>query len=155
MATEIERKFLLKNDNWREQVVKHIEFKQGYIVGSEKASVRVRIEGDKANINIKGATLGIVRPEYEYAIPIEDAKELLANLCQKPFIDKVRHYIYIGKHEWEIDEFKGDNQGLQVAEIELASVNEEFEQPLWLGKEVSSEKKYYNSLLVKNPYKNW
>ncbi len=155
MATEIERKFLLKNDAWRDDVVKHIEFKQGYLVGSEKASVRIRIEGDKANINIKGATLGIVRSEFEYEIPLQDANELLDGLCDQPFIDKVRHYVYIGKHEWEIDEFKGENQGLVVAEIELADENEAFDKPLWLGDEVSSDKRYYNSMLVKNPFKNW
>jgi adenylate cyclase len=155
MATEIERKYLLNNDDWRNDVVKKIEFKQGYLVGSDKASVRIRIEGDKANINIKGATLGIVRPEFEYEIPLQDANELLDNLCEQPFIDKVRHYIHIGIHEWEIDEFKGDNQGLVVAEIELADENEVFDKPAWLGEEVSSDKRYYNSMLVNNPFKNW
>jgi adenylate cyclase len=155
MAIEIERKFLLKNDAWRDDVVKHIDFKQGYLVGSDKASVRVRIEGDKANINIKGATLGIVRSEFEYEIPLQDANELLDGLCDQPFIDKVRHYVHIGKHEWEIDEFKGENQGLVVAEVELTDENEAFDKPLWLGEEVSSDKRYYNSMLVKNPFKNW
>jgi adenylate cyclase len=155
MATEIERKFLLKNDMWRDSVAKYTYFKQGYLVGSDKASVRVRIEGQQANINIKSATLGVTRKEYEYSIPLEDAQELLNNLCQQPLIEKTRHYVYVGNHEWEIDEFKGDNQGLIVAEIELKDEMEEFIKPEWLGQEVSHEKKYYNSLLVKKPYKNW
>ena len=155
MATEIERKFLLKNDLWRDSVVKYIFFKQGYLVGSEKASVRVRIEGEQANMNVKSATLGVTRKEYEYSIPLEDAQELLNNLCQQPLIEKIRHYVYVGDHEWEIDEFKGDNQGLIVAEIELKDEMEEFNKPEWLGQEVSHEKKYYNSLLAKQPYKNW
>jgi len=91
MAVEIEKKFLLANDNWRQQVKKSIQFSQGYLVGSEKASVRVRIEADKSNINIKGATLGMTRQEFEYPIPMEDAEELLETLCDKPLIKKTRH----------------------------------------------------------------
>jgi len=155
MATEIERKFLLKDDSWRDAIADSIYFKQGYLIGSEKASVRVRIEGDKANINIKSATLGITRKEYEYAIPFADADEVLNNLCENNFIEKIRHYVYIDEHKWEIDEFKAENKGLIVAEIELTDEQEVFRQPSWLGKEVSNEKKYYNSLLVNNPYKNW
>jgi len=155
MATEIERKFLLKNNSWRDAVVKSIYFKQGYLIGSEKASVRVRIEGEIANINIKSATLGITRKEYEYPIPLSDADELLNSLCDKNYIEKIRHYVIVDEHEWEIDEFKGDNQGLIVAEIELKNELEEFTHPIWIGKEVSTEKKYYNSLLINKPYKSW
>lgn len=155
MAIEIERKFLLKNDSWRDAVADSIYFKQGYLVGSEKASMRVRIEGDKANINIKSVTLGITRKEYEYSIPLTDADEILNDLCANNVIAKVRHYVYVDKHKWEIDEFKSDNQGLIVAEIELNHEQEGFIRPSWLGKEVSHEKKYYNSLLINNPYKNW
>ncbi len=155
MAVEIEKKFLLANDNWRTQIEKSIKFSQGYLVGSKKASVRVRIEADKSNINIKGATLGIRRQEFEYPIPMEDAKELLETLCDTPFIEKTRHYVYSGEHVWEIDEFFGDNEGMIVAEIELKHENESFERHDWLGEEVSEDKRYYNSMLIKNPYKNW
>ncbi len=155
MGIEIEKKFLLANDDWRQQVVKSIKFRQGYLVGSDKASVRVRIQGDQANINIKGATLGIRRQEFEYSIPMEDADELLSTLCDKPLIEKTRNYITSGKHTWEIDEFSGDNQGLIVAEIELSDEAEDFELQDWLGEEVSEDTRYYNSMLIKNPYKNW
>jgi len=155
MGIEIERKFLLANDNWRRQIDKSVPFRQGYLVGSEKASVRVRIEGEKSNLNIKGATLGVRRLEFEYPIPMQEADELLSTLCDKPLIEKTRHYIQSGKHTWEIDEFSGDNQGLIVAEIELADEQEEFIAQDWLGEEVSEDKRYYNSMLIKNPYKNW
>ena len=155
MAVEIEKKFLLANNKWRDKVEKRVKFCQGYLVGSKKASVRVRIEADKSNINIKGATLGIRRQEFEYPIPMEDAKELLETLCDAPLIEKTRHYVYSGDHTWEIDEFSGDNAGLIVAEIELNNENEHFEVQDWLGEEVSEDKRYYNSMLIKNPYKNW
>ncbi len=155
MAVEIEKKFLLANDTWRQQVKKSIKFCQGYLVGSNKASVRVRIEADKSNINIKRAVLGVRRQEFEYPIPMEDAKELLETLCDKPLIEKTRHYVYSADHVWEIDEFSGDNAGLIVAEIELKNENESFEVQDWLGKEVSADERYYNSMLIKKPYKDW
>jgi adenylate cyclase len=155
MGIEIERKFLLANDNWRDKTEKSTQFCQGYLQGSEKSSVRIRIEGDKSNLNIKGATLGVKRQEFEYPIPMEDAKDLLSTLCDEPLVEKTRHYITAGKHVWEIDEFAGDNEGLIVAEIELDDENDTFEAQDWLGQEVSHEKRYYNSMLIKNPYKNW
>ncbi len=155
MGIEIEKKFLLANDNWRQQVHTSVQFRQGYLVGSDKSSVRIRIEGDKSNLNIKGATLGVRRQEFEYPIPMDDANELLSTLCDEPLIEKTRHYVLSGEHTWEIDEFSGDNQGLIVAEIELGHENEEFESHDWLGDEVSEDKRYYNSMLIKNPYKNW
>lgn len=155
MAVEIEKKFLLANDRWRMQVNKSIQFRQGYLVGSDKASVRIRIEGDKSNLNIKSATLGVRRQEYEYPIPMDEAQELLDTLCDKPLIEKTRHYIDTGEHVWEIDEFTGDNAGLIVAEIELQDEQESFQYFDWLGQEVSHDKRYYNSMLSKNPYKNW
>ena len=155
MGIEIEKKFLLSNDDWRQLVDKSVEFRQGYLVGGEKSSVRVRIEGERANLNIKGATLGVTRQEFEYAIPTEDARELLSSLCDEPLIEKTRHYINDGEHTWEIDEFAGDNTGLVVAEVELRDENEPFKNHDWLGQEVSEDKRYYNSMLIKNPYKNW
>lgn len=155
MAIEIERKFLLKNDNWKKQVLSSTVFKQGYLSGSKKASVRVRIEGEQANINIKSMTLSITRQEYEYAIPLNDAQTMLDSLCDKPLVEKVRHIAKYKGHTWEIDEFSGDNQGLIVAEIELKDENEAFEIPEWIGEEVSEQQKYYNVNLIKHPYKNW
>ena len=155
MATEIERKFLLANDSWRQQVTKKLTLKQGYFGAAKKASIRIRVSGDTANINIKSATLGIVRKEYEIPVSLKDAEEMLKDLCERPVIEKVRHIVPLGNHVWEIDEFSGDNQGLIVAEIELSNPDEDFEKPDWLGYEVSLDERYYNVCLVKNPYKNW
>lgn len=159
MATEIERKFLLKNDTWRELADQGVHFRQGYLVdiGPDKirASVRVRVEGDKANINIKSATLDMHRTEYEYPISLKDAEEMLDKLCIWPLIEKIRHKIVYGKHTWEIDVFKGDNKGLVVAELELESADDDFEKPDWLGEEVTDDARYYNVCLVNQPYKDW
>jgi len=155
MGIEIERKFLLKDDSWRNEVDAGTDYHQAYLVGSKAASVRVRIEGDKAHLNIKSATLGITRQEYEYPIPMDDAKALLHDLCDQPAIEKTRYLLMHEGHEWEIDVFKGANAGLLVAEIELADENEKFARPAWLGEEVSGDPRYYNVCLVKTPYKNW
>ncbi len=155
MAIEIERKFLLRDDSWQDSADDGIEIRQGYLAGSEKSSVRVRIAGDKANVNIKSATLGITRQEYEYPIPLAEANEMLDALCEGPLIEKTRYHVFHAKHCWEIDVFSGDNQGMVVAEVELGSVGEDFERPDWLGKEVSDDTRYYNVCLVKHPYKDW
>lgn len=155
MATEIERKYLVVGDAWQTQVSGHCEMKQGYLAGSEKASIRIRVEGGHANINIKSATLDITRKEYEIPMDIKDAEEILSEMCDQPLIEKTRYYIPLGEHEWEVDVFHGDNAGLVVAEIELQDKNESFEKPTWLGREVSDDKRYYNVCLVKHPYKNW
>lgn len=155
MPVEIERKFLLKNDGWRKQADQGTEYIQGYLVGSRHASVRIRIEGDTAYLNIKSATLGVRRQEYEYAIPVSDAREMLANLCEQPLIEKTRYFIQDQGLCWEIDVFKGDNAGLIVAEVELESEQQQFACPPWLGKEVSDDPRYYNVSLVKYPYKSW
>lgn len=155
MAIEIERKFLVIDDSWRNQVQKSVAMSQGYLVGSDKASVRVRIAGDSAYMNIKSATLDVTRKEYEFTIPLQDAREILDQLCDKPLIEKVRHYVPQGQHTWEIDVFEGDNAGLVVAEIELGHAEESFHRPAWLGEEVSADKRYYNVCLVRHPYKDW
>ena len=155
MGIEIEKKFLLRNDNWRQHADAGTLFKQGYLSGSEKSSGRGRIEGDKANLNIKRATLGISRQEFEYPIPLEDAQILLETLCQKPLIEKVRYHVSYADHIWEIDVFEGDNAGLEVAEIELADEDEAFDRPDWLGEEVSDDPRYYNVSLVKHPFCDW
>lgn len=155
MPIEIERKFLVKDESWRSEADAGVRFRQGYLIGAKQASVRVRIEGSEANLNIKGATLGVMRQEYEYAIPLDEAQELLDTLCEKPLIEKRRYTVRHGAHLWEIDCFEGDNAGLVVAEIELHDEHESFQPPAWLGEEVSADPRYYNVMLVKHPYKEW
>jgi len=154
MAKEIERKFLVKTAAWRPQDA-GVHFKQGYLNTQKERVVRVRIEGAKAKLTIKGVTTGVTRSEFEYPIPVEDAAILLDNLCEKPLIDKHRHAEVHGGKTWEIDVFHGDNEGLLVAEIELESEAEAFVRPDWVGEEVSSDPRYFNSNLLKNPFKNW
>ena len=155
MGIEIERKFLLRDDSWRNKVERQDKIQQGYLANSALASVRIRVFGEQANINIKSRDLGVQRSEYEYPIPVEEARELLATLCDKRQIDKTRHYVSHAQHSWEIDEFHGDNQGLVVAELELKAKDESFSEPQWLGKEVTQEERYYNIALVDNPYCDW
>ncbi len=155
MATEIERKFLIKDMSWKEVAGEGTHYSQGYLVGSKHASVRVRIQGKRAFINIKSATIDIVRQEFEYEIPFAEAKEMLETLCEKPLIDKMRYHLKNEKHIWEIDVFSGDNEGLIVAEIELSDKDESFAKPDWLGDEVSDDERYYNVCLVKHPFKDW
>ncbi|MBL4852585.1 MAG: CYTH domain-containing protein [Gammaproteobacteria bacterium] len=155
MAQEIERKFLIKNDDWRANADSGVEMVQGYLQSGEKSSIRVRLTGDKAWLNIKSATLSISRSEYEYTIPLADAKEILLSLCGQSLINKTRYHVDIGHHTWEVDVFAGDNLGLIVAEIELSAENEAFEMPAWAGEEVSHDARYYNVCLAKQPYKDW
>jgi adenylate cyclase len=154
MALEIERKFLLANDNWRTHVRTHQLMRQGYLGGS-RCSVRARIAGDQAWLNIKAKRTGMTRVEFEYPIPRVDADEILRDLCEGPLVEKYRHEIPIGEHVWEIDEFLGDNAGLIVAEIELDGEQEHFERPAWLGAEVTEDQRYYNFNLAKHPYREW
>lgn len=155
MATEIERKFLVKNDDWRAAADAGTAYRQGYLVGSKQASVRVRIEGSAARLNIKSATLGVTRQEYEYAIPLADAAALLDSLCEKPLIEKTRHHVSFAGRVWEVDVFAGDNAGLVVAEVELEAEDAPLQLPAWAGREVSYEPRYYNVCLVTHPYKDW
>lgn len=159
MAVEIERKFLLANDDWRAQISQSRNMKQGYLVDvvteNAKASVRIRLEEESANINIKSADIGITRQEFEYTIPLDEAEEMLRKLCHQPIIEKTRHIVEHGGYTWEIDEFSGDNAGLIVAEIELSSVDEAFPSADWLGEEVSDDARYYNVNLTEHPYKHW
>ena len=160
MATEIERKFLLGDDSWRAQADGGVVMRQGYLstlLPSQevKSSIRVRVAGEHAHLNIKSATLGITRQEYEYPIPLADANEMLDTLADGPLIEKTRYHVLHGAHTWEIDVFAGDNHGLVVAEIELSAEDESFEQPQWLGEEVSDDPRYYNVCLVKHPFKDW
>ena len=159
MAREIERKFLLKNQDWKALAYQQTNFAQGYLNDitdkSSKSSVRVRIQGDKANMNIKSLEIGLSRDEYEYEIPLEDGQKILATLATGPVIEKMRYLVKVSNHTWEIDEFFGENEGLIVAEVELQSEGEEFEIPSWAGREVTEEVRFYNISLSKNPYNSW
>ena len=155
MALEIEHKFLLKNNDWQKDITKSSRYKQGYLISDNKKSIRIRTSNDKAWLNIKSATIGTHRHEYEYEIPFSEGEEILNTLCEKPLIEKTRHLVPYNQHTWEIDVFTGDNEGLVVAEIELTHVGEPFSKPAWIDKEVSDDLRYYNNQLCKHPYKNW
>jgi CYTH domain-containing protein len=153
MNIEIERKFLLKNDNWREGAV-GVHYKQAYLNEKGDNTVRVRIEGDKAKLTIKGKSSNISRLEFEYDIPMEDA-EALFSLAKTPIVEKYRYKIMYAGNCWEVDEFLGLNRGLVVAEIELESETQSFEKPDWIGMEVSGDKRYTNANLARKPYCEW
>jgi adenylate cyclase len=155
MAREIERKFLVTGD-FKSHVNKSTRIVQGYLSSVPERTVRVRIKGDKGFLTIKGIgnEAGTSRYEWEKEISTSDAKELL-NICEAGVIDKTRYIVKAGNHLYEVDEFYGDNSGLTVAEVELEHEEETFERPEWLGEEVTGDVKYYNSMLMKNPYKNW
>lgn len=155
MGIEIERKFLVVSDDWRRAVNRSSRMRQGYLSQSGTASVRVRSDSERGWINIKSATLGVQRQEFEYEIPRSDADQILDTLARKPLIEKVRHFAEIGSHTWEIDEFEGENAGLIVAEIELNDAREEFEQPSWIGAEVTQDPRYYNTNLAIKPFTTW
>ena len=156
MPVEIERKFLLASDAWRRDVSRSEPMAQGYLAGppASRCSVRVRIAGDDAWLNIKSLALGVERDEYEYAIPRADAERMLATLCGER-VEKIRHHVTVGGHLFEVDEFIGDNAGLIVAEIELSHADEPFERPAWLGREVTPLARYYNVNLATHPYSRW
>ncbi|MEJ2609141.1 MAG: CYTH domain-containing protein [Candidatus Thiodiazotropha sp.] len=155
MALEIERKYLVINDKWKDSIIREAVIKQGYLATTSKASIRVRLDGNQANINIKSKTVGISRLEYEYPIPVEEAQELLESLVTGAVIDKVRYKIQCGAHIWDLDLFHGANQGLVIAEVELSHEEECFEMPEWAGEEVSSDTRYYNASLVSHPFCDW
>lgn len=155
MALEIERKFLVVSDAWRMQASHSCTMRQGYLADEgARSSMRVRLEGDEAHLNIKAAVIGSARAEYDYVIPSDDAHEILRTLCIGK-LEKTRHYIEQGDLTWEVDEFIGDNAGLVVAEIELSSVDQVFARPSWLGREVTDERRYYNHHLALHPYTTW
>lgn len=155
MGREIERKFLLVDARWRAAVTSSVAMRQAYLAGGARCSVRVRCAGETATLNIKSATLGIARDEFEYAIPLADAEFMLAHLANGEVLEKTRHYLPFGQHLWEIDEFGGANHGLIVAEVELTSAEQPFARPPWLGAEVSALRRYYNVCLVEHPYSRW
>ena len=154
MGIEIERKFLLSGDDWKE-LAKGTYYRQGYLNSQKERTVRVRTIDDNGFLTIKGINVGATRMEYEYEIPVEDANVLLDELCDKPLIEKNRYQIEFAGFIWEVDEFFGENEGLIVAEIELESEGQQFEKPQWIGEEVSGDPRYFNSNLIKNPYSSW
>ena len=154
MGVEIERKFLLKGDEWR-SLAPGVLYRQGYIASGKGRTVRVRIAGDQGYITIKGPSAGAARSEFEYPIPLADATEMLDTLCDRPLIEKTRHKIHWGDLIWEVDEFAGDNQGLIMAEVELTDANQAVAIPDWIGEEVTGDPRYFNSNLAKNPFTRW
>lgn len=155
MAQEIERKFLVQGE-FKSKARKQTRITQGYLSSVPERTVRVRIKGDKGFITIKGIgnESGASRYEWEKEIPVIEVEELL-KICEAGVIDKTRFLVDVGNHTFEVDEFYGDNEGLVVAEVELNSESESFEKPEWLGEEVTGDVKYFNSMLMKNPYRNW
>ncbi|MDT8393707.1 MAG: CYTH domain-containing protein [Bacteroidales bacterium] len=154
MAKEIERKFLVLNDSFKEGLVP-VYIRQGFISTDKNRVIRVRIAGTRASLTLKTGVTGITRNEYEYAIPLEDAREILDRMCSGFVIEKYRYLVEHENHKWEVDVFMGENKGLVIAEIELKTEHEKFKKPNWLGDEVTHDERYYNAMLVKHPFADW
>jgi CYTH domain-containing protein len=152
VAIEIERKFLVVGEGWRQPTA--VRICQGYLNREADRTVRVRIAGERAYLTIKGRAKNLARPEFEYQIPVADAEQLL-KLCAGPILEKHRHVLEHAGSRWEVDEFHGDNDGLVVAEIELDSADQTFERPAWLHTEVTDDPRYLNSNLSARPYRSW
>lgn len=155
MGLEIERKFRVIGDDWRELVSDSSRLRQGYLNEPGHCSIRVRVAADYAELNIKAAVVGAARAEYEYRIPVEEAETMLDDFCVHPPIEKTRHRVMYAGHMWELDEFLGANDGLLIAEIELDTPDEVFDKPPWLGREVTDEQRYYNHALAQMPFSRW
>lgn len=153
MGKEIERKYLVTGNQWKE-MAEGVLYRQGYLNSRKERVVRARTMGEKAALTIKGITTGATRLEFEYEIPLEDCRQLL-ELCEQPLIEKTRYKIKVGQLIWEVDEFHGVNEGLTVAECELESEDQEIPLPDWVGDEVTSDPRYYNSNLIANPFSTW
>ncbi len=154
MGKEIERKFLVKGTAWK-ALAPGTVYRQGYLSTVKERTVRVRTVGEKGFLTIKGVTTGVTRAEFEYEVPAADANAMLDGLCEKPLVEKTRYKIPLDGYTWEVDEFHGDNDGLVVAEVELKSADEKPPKPEWVAEEVSSDPRYFNSNLVKKPFKTW
>ena len=154
MPLEIERKFLVLGDTWR-ALAAPVDIRQGYLAREERCVVRVRVAGGRAWLTAKSRVIGITRSEYEFEIPCEQGEEMLETLCLKPIMEKRRHRIASGGMTWEVDEFLGENSGLIVAEVELASVDQNVTLPDWVGAEVTGDPRYYNSNLLAHPFQQW
>ncbi len=154
MGREIERKFLVREDGaWRQ--AGGTLYRQGYLNTTKERTVRVRTIGQQAYLTIKGITIGASRLEFEYQIPVQDANQMLDELCEKPLIEKKRYQVEHGGRVWEVDQFFGDNQGLIVAEVELESEDQTFPKPDWVAQEVTDDPRYFNANLVQHPYSQW
>jgi adenylate cyclase len=151
---EIERKFLVRSDAWK-QGGRPARITQGYLSRVNERVVRVRLAGGKGWITVKGKSQGPRRKEFEYEIPPAHAAEMLDQLCERPLLDKLRYRIPIGDVTWEVDEFLGENAGLVVAEVELARDGHPIALPDWVGAEVTDDPRYYNNHLVSHPYSTW
>jgi CYTH domain-containing protein len=154
MGREVERKYLVAGDAWR-ALGNGTRYRQGYLSSEKERTVRIRSTGEKGYVTIKGISVGATRAEYEYEIPLADADAMIDTLVERPIIEKYRYEIPFGNVVVQVDEFLGENAGLVVAEIELASEDQEFEKPDWLGKEVTGDPRYYNANLIRHPYSNW
>lgn len=154
MPEEIERKFLVKNLNL-ETLERGLIIKQGYLPTSNETVVRVRLYGDNAFLTIKGKSKGATRSEFEYAIPVSEAHQMIEELCGKSLIEKTRYKLKHSGLTWEVDVFEGQNEGLTLAEVELESEDQEIDPPSWIGQEVTHDPRYYNANLVVNPFKSW
>ncbi|MGI9335667.1 MAG: CYTH domain-containing protein [Gammaproteobacteria bacterium] len=155
MTVEIERKFLVTGEDWRARSGPGCDLRQGYLTTNAECTVRVRISGNEAWLTVKGATSGISRREFEYAIPLADAEAMLEVLCPGGLVEKTRHKVQHGSHEWEVDVFAGANAGLVLAEVELSAENEPFDRPPWVAREVSHDARYFNAELLRHPYTSW
>lgn len=156
MPTEIERKFRVTGNAFTSEAYSAQRIVQGYICSAPGRTVRIRIRGEQGYLTIKGPSdeKGLSRYEFEQEIPLPDAEQLLT-LCEPGVIDKTRYLVRAGRHAFEVDVFRGKNEGLVIAEVELGSEDEPFERPAWLGEEVSGDRRYYNSMLAKHPYTTW
>lgn len=156
MANEIERKYLIREESWKKECkASGVPIRQGYLSTLKERTVRVRILGDRAFLTVKGITVGATRNEFEYAIPVKDAAEMLDHLCEKPLLEKLRHVVIHQNVAFEVDVFGGENAGLVIAEVELESENQAVDLPEWIGKEVTSDPRYFNSNLTRNPFGSW
>lgn len=154
MGLEIERKFLVRDLRWK-SLAQGVLLRQGYLSSTPERVVRVRIEGDRALLTVKGRNIGAARGEWEYPIPLFDAQTFLDELCERPIIEKLRYRIPWHGLVWEVDEFLGENAGLVVAEVELHTVDQSFDKPEWVGEEVTEDARYYNANLLRHPYSKW
>lgn len=155
MATEIERKFRVEGEAWRQHVGTGKIYRQGYLSTDAERTVRVRVVGQQGYVTIKGKMVGVSRQEFEYTIPLDDATAMLEGLCLRPLIEKTRYRLPYAGLIWEIDEFSGENQGLIIAEVELADEHQRIQLPDWVGDEVTDDARYVNANLVMHPFSQW
>ena len=156
MGKEIERKFLVKNEDYKtKKILEKVDIQQGYITLDKEKVIRIRIANHKAFLTLKGLATKITRHEFEYQIPVDEAREMLEIFCFSPIIRKIRYIVGYQQMKWEIDEFQGKNAGLKIAEVELDSEEQKFEKPDFIGQEVTHDCRYYNFNLVKSPYNSW